>query len=210
MVGLSIQYILAVSVNAMKLDIPVKQLSAISVLIATGAVVRVGLNWVALGVPIPIYGILVKIGLSETLAFICGFVFGPVQGFITGALIILVSDLFTWAGLWTPFIAAIIGLLGFVGGVLRRFKQNPSITFLGVTAVILTAVSQQLQDIWFAWYMWAFYMPETPFLIVLATTFVEGISSMITAIVNNTILFMVVAPRIIKVLQEWVMPKSVN
>jgi len=194
----------------MKLEIPVKQLSAISVLIATGAVVRVGLNWVAFAVPLPIYGILVKIGLSETLAFICGFVFGPVQGFINGVLTILVSDLFTWAGLWTPFIAAIIGLLGFAGGVLRRFKQNPSIIFLGVTAAILTAISQLLQDIWFAWYMWAFYMPETPFLIVLATTFVEGISSMITAIVNNTILFMVVAPRIIKVLQEWVMPKSVN
>lgn len=194
----------------MKLEIPVKQLSAISVLIATGAVVRVGLNWVAFAVPIPIYGILVKIGLSETLAFICGFVFGPVQGFITGALIILVSDLFTWAGLWTPFIAAIIGLLGFAGGVLCRFKQNPSILFLGVTAAILTAVSQLLQDIWFAWYMWAFYMPETPFVVVLATTFVEGISSMITAIINNTILFMVVAPRIMKVLQEWVMPKSVN
>jgi len=190
----------ALSVNAMRLEIPVKQLSAISVLIATGAVVRVGLNWVALAVPIPIYGILVKIGLSETLAFICGFVFGPVQGFITGALIILVSDLFTWAGLWTPFIAAIIGLLGFAGGVLRRFKDNLSVTLLGVTAVTLTLMSEILQNIWFAWF---FNMPIIAVLIM-------GVHSIVMAVINNTVLFTVVAPRIIKVLQEWVMPKSVN
>jgi len=177
-------------------------------LVAVGAVIRVGLNWASFALPIPIYGILIKIGLSETLAFICGFVFGPIQGFVTGALIIVVSDLFTWAGLWTPFIAAIIGLLGFVGGVLRRIKQNPSIIFLGVTAVILTLVSELLQTLWFTWYMWTFYMPETPLLIILATALIEGFSSTITALISNTILFMALAPRIIKVLREWVMPKT--
>ena len=191
----------------MKLKIPVKQLTAISMLVATAAAVRVGMNWVAFAIAIPIYGVIVKIGLSETLAFTSGFVFGPIQGFFTGALIIVISDLFTWAGLWTPFIAMIIGMLGFFGGILRRFKQNPSIIFLGVTATTLTIMSQFLQDIWFAWYMWAFYMPETPFVTVLATSLVGGISSTVIALINNTVLFVAVAPRIIKVLQEWVMPR---
>lgn len=191
----------------MKLGIPVKQLSAVSMLVAVGASVRVGLGWVALAVPIPLYGVLIKIGLTETLAFICGFVFGPIQGFITGALIIAVSDMFMTTGIWTPFIAAIIGLLGIGGGILRRFRENPNVIFLGVMAVVLTMMSQLLQDIWFAWYMWAFYMPETPFLIVLATSLVGGVSAAVTAIINNTVLFMAVAPRVIKVLQEWVMSK---
>lgn len=191
----------------MKLKIPVKQLTAISMLVATAAAVRVGMNWVAFAIAIPIYGVIVKIGLSETLAFTSGFVFGPIQGFFTGALIIVISDLFTWAGLWTPFIAMIIGMLGFFGGILRRFKQNPSIIFLGVTAATLTIMSQFLQDIWFAWYMWAFYMPETPFVTVLVTSLVGGISSTAIALINNTVLFVAVAPRIIKVLQEWVMPR---
>lgn len=176
-------------------------------LVATAAAVRVGMNWVAFALAIPIYGVLVKIGLSETLAFTSGFVFGPIQGFITGALIIVISDLFTWTGLWTPFIAIIIGMLGFLGGMLRRFKQNPSVVFLGASAVTLTVVSELLQGIWFAWYMWTFYTPETSFVIVLATSLVVGIKSTVTALINNTVLFTAVAPRIIKVLQEWGMSK---
>jgi len=196
--------------KGMKLEIPVKQLSAISLLVATAAAVRVGMLWVALAVAIPVYGVVVKIGLSETLAFTCGFVFGPIQGFITGALSIVISDLFTGAGLWTPFIAIIIGVLGFFGGILRRFKPNPSILVLGVVAIVLTLISELLQNIWFGWYMWSFYMPETLFLLVLVTTLVDGLPTMITAIINNTILFMTVMPRIIKILQEWILLSNSN
>jgi len=186
------------------MKIVVKQLSAISLLVATAAAVRVGVNWVAFAVPIPAYGVLVKIGLSETLAFTSGFAFGPIQGFLTGVLIIVVSDIFTLAGPWTPFIATIIGVLGLFGGIFRRFRQTQSIRFLALAALVLTLISEMLQNIWSGWYTWTFYMPEVPFMVVLATTFVEGLPSAITAIINNTVLFMLVAPRIIKILQEWV------
>jgi hypothetical protein len=111
-------------------------------------------------------------------------------------------------GLWTPFIAVIIGLVGIGGWMFRRFKENPSVISIGVAAVILTIVSELLQNIWFAWYMWAFYMSETGFMIVLGMSLVGGIKSMVTALINNTVLFTAVAPRIIKVLQEMVMPKE--
>ena len=191
----------------MRSRIPIKQLSAISLLSAVGAVVRTLLGWVAFSVPpVPLpfgfslYSILIKIGLTETLAFICGFVFGPIQGFIAGALTIVVSDLFSvyGSGVWTPFIAAIIGLLGICGGALRRLNDNPSVTLLGVTAITLTLMSEILQNIWFAWF---FSMPIIAVLIM-------GVHSMVMAMVNNTVLFTVVAPRIIKVLQEMVMSKS--
>jgi len=192
----------------MKKEIPVKQLAAISLLVATAAAVRVGMNWAALALTIPIYGVLVKIGLTETLTFVSGFVFGPLQGFITGLLIIIISDLFTLAGLWTPFIAVVIGMLGLLGGLLRRFKPNPSIVFLGAAAVALTMISELLQNIWFAWYMWAFYMPQTAFVAVLGTVLVGGVESTVTALINNVVLFRAVAPTIIKALREMVMPKT--
>jgi energy-coupling factor transport system substrate-specific component len=192
----------------MKKEIPVKQLAAISLLVATAAAVRVGMNWAALALTIPIYGVLVKIGLTETLTFVSGFVFGPLQGFITGLLIIIISDLFTLAGLWTPFIAVVIGMLGLLGGLLRRFKPNPSIVFLGAAAVALTMISELLQNIWFAWYMWAFYMPQTAFVAVLGTVLVGGVKSTVTALINNVVLFTAVAPTIIKALREMLMPKT--
>lgn len=174
---------------------------------ATAAAVRVGVNWVAFSVSIPLYGVVVKIGLSETLAFVCGCVFGPIQGFITGVLIVAVSDVFTWPGLWTPFIAAIIGVIGFLGGLFSRFKQEPSIIVLGTIAVVLTIVSEFLQNLWCAWYTWSFFTPETPFVIVLITTLVNGLSSMITAVINNAILFTALAPRVIRILRDWVIEK---
>lgn len=189
------------------MKIPVRELSAISLLVATAAAVRVEMNWVALAIAVPAYGVVVKIGLSETLAFTCGFVFGPVQGFITGALIIITSDLLTLAGLWTPFIAMIIGLLGFFGGILRRFKPNPSTRVLGMVAIVSTLMSELLQNIWFGWYMWSFYMAGTPLQIVLAAALIDGLPSMITAVIANTILFMTMMPQIIKLLREWLLTK---
>jgi hypothetical protein len=195
----------------MKLKVSTKQLSTISLLSAVGAILRLGLGWAAYSmsnIPLPfgfsLYGIFIKMGLTETLAFVSGYAFGPVQGFLTGAFIIIVSDIFSvyGPGLWTPFIAVIIGLIGIFGGVFRRFKGNPTIMFLGVSAVVLTIMSELLQNIWFAWYMWAFYMPETPFLIVLVMSLVGGVVSMVTALVNNVVLFIAISPRIIKVLKE--------
>ena len=186
------------------MKIPLRQLTAITMLSAVAAAVRVGVNWVAFSIPVPLYGVAVKIGLSETLAFVCGYVFGPIQGFITGVLIIVVSDACTWLGFWTPFIAAIIGLLGFFGGIFSRFRQEPSIMMLGAMAVLLTIASEFLQNLWGAWYMWSFFTPETPFAIVLATMMVNGLPSMITAVINNAVLFTTLAPRVISILREWV------
>lgn len=168
------------------------------------------MNWVATAVPVPIYGIPIKIGLTETLTFVSGFVFGPIQGFITGFLTIVVSDLFILPGLWTPFIAAIIGTLGLLEGVLRRFKHNPNVPFLGMAAVVLTMISEVLQNIWLSWYMWTFYMPSTPFMIVFWIVQGGGIYSMVAALINNVVLFVAVAPKTINLLQEWVIPKAME
>ena len=125
------------------------QIAHVSTFIAIGAVARIGLDELALVTP-PLFGILIAVGLTETLTFIDGFVYGPTAGFVTGFLIILISDMFTQPGPWTPFIAAIIGLIGLVAGTMRRSDRIPTFRMLAVSAVLLTLMSELLQNAWVA------------------------------------------------------------
>ncbi len=170
----------------------------VSALAALGAVCRLGVGQVALVVPIPIYGVVIKVGLTETLAFVSGFVFGPALGFLTGGLIIVISDLFMIPGPWTPFIAGIIGIMGLGGGAIRRFSRNPSVLLLGVSAVLLTLLSEFLQNVWFALF---FNMP-------LVTVLVMGISTVVVAVANNVILMTTLGPKIIKLIQKATTPSA--
>jgi len=169
-----------------------RQLSAISLLAALGAVTRIGLGKVALVVPLDIYGVLIKVGLTETLTFAAGFALGPLQGFLTGFLIIVVSDMFMIPGIWTPFIAAIIGLIGVISGIIRRLTKDPSKLFLCLSAIALTSMSEFLQNAWFALF---FQIPLMP-------TLLTGIPSMVTALVNNAILFTLLGNRMVKMVRE--------
>jgi len=169
-----------------------RQLSAISLLAALGAVTRIGFGKVALVVPLDIYGALIKVGLTETLTFVAGFALGPLQGFLTGFLIVIVSDMFMMPGIWTPFIAAIIGLIGIIGGFLRRLANKPSRLFLSLSAISLTLTSEFLQNAWFALF---FQIPLIP-------TLLTGIPSIVTALVNNTILFTALGNKMVRMVRE--------
>ncbi len=171
-----------------------REITLASAFIAVGAVARIGLDNVALVAPTPVFGVLIKVGLSETLTFITGFLYGPVAGFICGASIIGISDFFTYPGPWTPFIAAIIGLIGVGAGIIRRVtgKPEPGTRTLMASAIVLTLISETLQNMWVA----VFY--STPII----ASMVTGIPSLITALINNTVLFTLLAPRIIRVVQD--------
>jgi energy-coupling factor transport system substrate-specific component len=176
-----------------------RQASMVSALVAVGAVTRIALGQLALGVPSPFYGIMIKVGLTETLAFVSGFVFGPVIGFLCGAMIIVTSDLFMIPGPWTPFIAAIVGIFGLAGAMIRRFRQEPSTLTLGASAVLFTVLSELLQNSWFALF---FNLP-------IVATLTMGIPSTLSAIANNTILLTTVGAKTIKLIEK-AMPRSLN
>jgi len=170
-----------------------KELTMTSAFIAVGAVVRISMDNLALVAPTPIYGVLIKIGLSETLAFISGFLYGPIVGFMCGAFIIVISDFFTYPGPWTPFIATIIGLIGIGGWIIRLVtgKAQPGYRTLASSAIVLTLMSEVLQNAWVA----VFY--NTPFI----PTMLTGIPSLITALINNTVFFTLLTPKIIKLIR---------
>jgi len=56
--------------------------------------------------PLPFYRVAIKIGLSEALTFMAGFVFGLLSCFIAGAFIIIISGLMIAPGVWAAFIAS--------------------------------------------------------------------------------------------------------
>jgi len=174
-----------------------RQLALISTFIAIGAVVRITVDQVGDMVPTPAFAVVVKIGLSETLSFVSGFVYGPGVGFVTGFLIILLSDTVSpyGAGVWTPFIASIIGLFGVFAALIRRLRPRPSPLMMITSAVGLTLLSESLQNIWGA----LFY--NTPILGA-AGTMVLGLPSLVTAVINNVILFPTVGMRTIEFLRQ--------
>lgn len=172
-----------------------RRIAQTAALIAVGAVVRSGFSELAmLSGPTPIYGILIKIGLTETLAFILGYAVGITTGLLGGALIIIISDLLVIPGAWTPFIAGIIGLVFGVGGgaVHRIVNGQPTIKVLTLSAALLTLVSEFLQN---AWVTLFFGVP-------LYVTLVQGIPTLATALVNNVVLLSTIGPRIISYISD--------
>lgn len=177
-----------------------KQIALVSTFSAIGAAVRLLVGDIASVSPVPVYGVVTKVGLSETLSFVSGFIFGPVAGFVTGFLIILLSDLASpyGPGAWTPFIASIIGLLGICGAIIRRIRPKPTVSVLLVSAVALTLLSEFLQN---AWVSLTYNIP-------IEGTMIAGFPSLVTAMANNIILFPTVGLKTIKFVQEHYLKQS--
>ena len=186
--------------SLIRLNITSRQVTSTSTLIAVGAVVRIMAAEVAMVSPVPVFALLIKVGLSETLAFVCGFLYGPLMGFVTGASIIVISDVVVLPGAWTPFMAAIIGLLGILASLIRRFSDRPTIMMLGVSAAGLTLLSEFLKSSWVA----LFY--NVPILVAMLT----GLPSLIAALVNNEVLFITVGLKIIRHLQGGVNVREIT
>jgi hypothetical protein len=172
-----------------------RRVAQTAVLIAVGAVVRASFSQLAmLSGPTPIYGILIKIGLTETLTFILGYAIGATAGLLGGASIIIISDLVVIPGAWTPFIAGIIGLVFGVGGgaVHRIVKGGPTIKVLASSVALLTLLSEFLQN---AWVTLFFGVP-------LYVTLAQGIPTLATALINNVVLLSTIGPRIISYIMD--------
>lgn len=169
-----------------------KQVSLASAIIAVGAIARILLATLAEQSPVPVFGVLIKVGLTETLTIVFGLAYGAAQGFLAGFLIIVVSDLFVVPGPWTPFIGGIIGTLGLIAGILRKWLGEPTPMKLAVVAIPLTLVSEVLQNVYVA----IFYgMPFLP-------AMVTGLPSLVTALINNVILLGALGPRLVRILSS--------
>jgi uncharacterized membrane protein len=171
-----------------------RQVALISTFIAIGAVVRIGVDQIGDMVPGTAFAVVIKLGLSETLSFVSGFVYGPIAGFVTGFLIIVLSDIGTpyGAGAWTPFIASIIGLLGICGGFIRRMRPRPTVLLMTVSAIGLTLLSETLQNLY----------TSIAYNVPIALSMSQGLPSLVSALVNNIVFFPTVGIKAIEFIQE--------
>jgi energy-coupling factor transport system substrate-specific component len=103
-----------------------------------------------------------------TYLIICsGYVFGPVSGFMVGAVTPLVSNFFLGQGPWTPYQMFAWGLVGISAAYLRRF--NPGRVWLIIFGIIWGYLYGWIMNTWF----WAsFIYPLT-----LRTFFVYQLNS---------------------------------
>lgn len=93
----------------------------------------------------------------STYLIICsGYVFGPVAGFMVGAITPLVSNFFLAQGPWTPYQMLAWGLLGFLAACLRRFN-------LGTAHLVLFGIIAGYLYGWIVntWYWASFIYPLT-------------------------------------------------
>ena len=141
-------------------------------------------------VPTLLYAWLIPVGLTETLTFISGYTLGPVAGFVTGASIIVISDIATIPGPWTPLIAVIIGVIGVFAGITRKLIQQLDFRTIALSSILLTLMSETLQNVTSAL---LFNTPMIPYIIA-------GTPTMIAALLNNFILFTTVGLRVIKMI----------
>jgi len=170
-----------------------RQVALISTFIAIGAVVRIGVDQIGDMVPGTAFAIVIKLGLSETLTFVSGFVYGPIAGFVTGFLIIVLSDIGTpyGAGAWTPFIASIIGLLGICGAYIGRVRPRPTVLMMIISAIGLTLLSETLQNLYVSF---AYGVP-------IILSMVSGLPSLVSALANNLVFFPTVGIKAIEFIQ---------
>ena len=83
-----------------------------------------------------------------TFLIICsGYVFGPMVGFMVGAVTALVSNLFLGQGVWTLFQMLAWGLAGITAGGLRRF--TPGLKWLVAFSIAWGYLFGAIMNVWF-------------------------------------------------------------
>jgi len=140
--------------------------------------------------PTLLYGYFIAVGLTETMTFITGFTLGPVAGFVSGFSIIVISDIATLPGPWTLPIAIIIGIIGVFAAMIRKVIKQLDFRVMIVAAILLTLMSETLQNVTSA------VLFNTPII----PTLILGIPTLIAALANNLLLFPTVGLRVIRMI----------
>jgi energy-coupling factor transport system substrate-specific component len=82
-----------------------------------------------------------------TYLIICtGYVFGPLSGFMVGAITALVSNFFLGQGPWTPYQMFAWGMAGLSAGYLKQFKPHP--VWLAVFGIIWGYLYGWITNFW--------------------------------------------------------------
>jgi len=136
-----------------------REVAAVGALAAVGAAGRV------------FFAALPGVQPATFLAVLTGYALGAETGFLVGALIALLSNIFLGHGPWTPWQMLAWGLAGASGGLLGAFRRQGSL--LAAAAVLVTAwgfLFGWLMNLWF-WLSFVYPLNWTSYIATCATSF---------------------------------------
>lgn len=82
------------------------------------------------------------------ITVITGISMGAEAGFFTGAMSALISNIFFGQGPWTPFQMLTWGLIGFIAGLLSKFKIMQNKIVLSIYGILSGVAFSLVMDIW--------------------------------------------------------------
>lgn len=82
------------------------------------------------------------------IVIIMGCCYGSQTGFLTGSLCALISNMILGQGPWTLWQMLAWGTIGFLAGILRRFKYGTNLIVLSVFAFFSAFLYSLICDIW--------------------------------------------------------------
>jgi len=150
--------LIAVFIVYEKKRISVKEISIIAALAGLAGASRVP------------FAVLPNVQPTTFLVIVSGYVFGPVFGFIVGAVATLVSNSFLGHGPWTPWQMLAWGLAGFSAGIAGKVFPRPSRLGLSVFAFMWGFMFDYIMNIW-NWLFFVYPLNLKSFIATFAASF---------------------------------------
>ena len=85
---------------------------------------------------------------STFIILISGLVFGWYDGFLIGATTAFVSNIFLGQGPWTPWQMIAWGIIGIIGGLMKRNNKKPKIEYFTIISFICGILFGFIMNMW--------------------------------------------------------------
>lgn len=152
----------------------VQRIMPIVILVALGSVGRI------------IFAFIPQVQPTTAIVIIAGAALGPTDGFMTGALCALVSNIILGQGPWTPFQMIAWGFVGALAGLISKIKYCGTLPVMTVYSAIAAFIYSILTDVYTIAVFW-----DTMTFNYVITIFAAGIAFNVSHLIGN-IIFMLI------------------
>lgn len=154
----------------------VQRIMPIVILVALGSVGRI------------VFAFIPQVQPTTAIVIIAGATLGSTDGFMTGALCALVSNVILGQGPWTPFQMIAWGIVGALAGLISKIKYGTTLPVMIVYSAVAAFIYSILVDVYTVMTFWE-GMTLTYALTVFSAGIVFNVSHMIGNVIFMLILF---------------------
>ncbi len=154
----------------------VQRIMPIVILVALGSVGRI------------VFAFIPQVQPTTVIVIIAGAALGSTDGFMTGALCALVSNVILGQGPWTPFQMIAWGLVGALAGLISKIKYGGSLPVMVIYSAVAAFMYSILMDMYTVMTFWEGMTLEYA-LTIFSAGIVFNVSHMIGNVIFMLILF---------------------